>query len=106
LTDIFIAILVYGQMDGAKRAPAYFLFDYVLVDAVLGSAVILAGCVFGPSIEGFLQSAGSANLSLATRSINTNLDPAWQGWLTVLMSSRAFVRSRGSTLRLVIDISM
>jgi hypothetical protein len=83
-------------MYGAKRTPTHFLFDYVLVDVVLGSAIILAGCVFGPSIESFLRSAGSAKLLLVTTSINTDLDLAWQGCLTVLMSPRAFVRGRGA----------
>jgi hypothetical protein len=41
-------------MDGAKRPPANLLAHQVLVDAVLGGAVIFAVAVLGARIEGFL----------------------------------------------------
>jgi hypothetical protein len=50
-----VAILVDGEVDGAKGAAANLLLDQVLVDAVLGGAVILAVAVLGAGIEGFLR---------------------------------------------------
>lgn len=51
---IFLAILVYGEVDRSKRAAANLLLDQVLVDAMLGAAVIFAVAVLGARIEGFL----------------------------------------------------
>jgi hypothetical protein len=53
---IFLAVLVHGEVDGAKRAAAYLLPDEVLVDAVLGGAVVLRVAVLGARVEGFLSS--------------------------------------------------
>ena len=51
---IFLAILVDGKMHGSKRPAADLLLHQILVDAVLGSAVVLAVAVLGPCIERFL----------------------------------------------------
>lgn len=42
---IFMAILVHGEMDGAKGPAANLLFHQILVDAVLCGAVIFAVAV-------------------------------------------------------------
>jgi hypothetical protein len=42
---IFIAILVLGEVHRAKRPPANLLLHEILVDAVLGGAIILAVAV-------------------------------------------------------------
>jgi hypothetical protein len=50
-----LAILVYGQVDGTERATPY-LFSYnILVDKMLGLAIILTIRVFGTCIECFLR---------------------------------------------------
>ena len=54
LDGILLAVLVDGEVDGAEGATANLLLDQVLVDAVLGAAVILAVAVLGARIEGFL----------------------------------------------------
>ena len=54
LDGVFLAILVDGEVDGAKGAAANLLLDQVLVDAVLGGAVIFAVAVLGAGIAGFL----------------------------------------------------
>lgn len=54
LDGVLLAILVDGEVDGAKGAAANLLLDQVLVDAVLGAAVIFAVAVLGAGIEGFL----------------------------------------------------
>lgn len=54
IPHIFLAILVDGQVDGAEGAAADLLLDQVLVDAVLGGAVILAVAVLGARVERFL----------------------------------------------------
>lgn len=51
---IFLAVLVDGEVDGTKGAAAYLLPDEVLIDAVLGGAVIFRVAVLGAGIEGFL----------------------------------------------------
>jgi hypothetical protein len=53
-TYIFVAILVNGQVYCAKRAPPNLVFDEVLVDAVLGGAVVFAVAVFGFGVERLL----------------------------------------------------
>jgi hypothetical protein len=40
-----LAVLVYGQMYCAKRAPSDLLLDQVLIDAVLRRPIILAVAV-------------------------------------------------------------
>jgi hypothetical protein len=54
---IFVAKLVHGQVYCSKRPPANLLPYQVLIDAVLGGAVILAVAVLGPRIERFLRSS-------------------------------------------------
>lgn len=54
LDGVLLAILVDGEVDGAKGATANLLLDQVLVDAVLGGAVVFAVAVLGAGIEGFL----------------------------------------------------
>lgn len=54
MTYIFFAVLVTGNVDCAKRASADLLFDDILVDAMLGHPVILAGDIFRPSVERLL----------------------------------------------------
>lgn len=54
IPHIFLAILVDSQVDSAKGAAADLLLDQVLVDAVLGGAVILAVAVLGARVERFL----------------------------------------------------
>ena len=54
IPHIFLAILVDCQVDGAEGAAADLLLDQVLVDAVLGGAVILAVAVLGARVERFL----------------------------------------------------
>lgn len=54
LDGILQAILVDGEVDGAERASPNLLLDQVLIDAVLGGAVIFAVAVLGARIEGFL----------------------------------------------------
>lgn len=49
-----MAILVDSQVDSAEGAAADLLLDQVLVDAVLGGAVILAVAVLGARVERFL----------------------------------------------------
>ena len=56
---ILLAILVDGEVDCAKGAPSNLLLDQVLVDAVLGGAVIFAVAVLGARIEGFLAPLAS-----------------------------------------------
>jgi hypothetical protein len=41
-------------MNSTKGPSAYFLLDHVLVDAMLSNAIVLAGDIFGSSIEGLL----------------------------------------------------
>lgn len=55
VTYIFFAILVPGNMDGAKRASANLLLDHILVDTMLSHPIVLAGDIFGSSVEGFLR---------------------------------------------------
>lgn len=54
MSYIFLAILITGKMHGTERTTTYLLLDDILVDGVLGSAVVLTISVFGSSIEGFL----------------------------------------------------
>lgn len=54
-SHIFLAILVHGEMHRAKRPPANLLLHQILVDAVLGRAIIFAVAVLGPRIERFLR---------------------------------------------------
>lgn len=61
LDGILLAVLVDGEVDGAKGAAANLLLDQVLVDAVLGGAVILAVAVLGAGIEGFLAGLAGAD---------------------------------------------
>lgn len=81
---ILLAILVDGEVDCAKGAAPNLLLDQVLVDAVLGGAVIFAVAVLGARIERFLQS------------LTTTLE-AWDhvGTLTclVLEAARRWCRS-------------
>jgi hypothetical protein len=49
-----MAILVYRKMYGSERPSPNLLFDNVLVDSVLGYAVISTCYVLGMSIERFL----------------------------------------------------
>ena len=49
-----MAILVDSQVDSAEGAAADLLLDQVLVDAVLGGAVILAVAILGARVERFL----------------------------------------------------
>jgi len=60
LDGILLAILVDGEVDSAERAAANLLLDQVLVDAVLGAAVILAVAVLGAGIERFLAQSAAA----------------------------------------------
>jgi hypothetical protein len=60
LDGILLAVLVDCEVDGAEGTPANLLLDQILVDAVLGGAVILAVAVLGARIEGFLG-AGSGH---------------------------------------------
>lgn len=41
-------------MDRPKRAPAYFLLDHVLIDAMFRTAIIMTSNILGPGIERFL----------------------------------------------------
>jgi hypothetical protein len=52
---IFLTVLVDGEVDSSKGAATNLLLDQVLVDAVLGAAVILAVAVLGARIERFLR---------------------------------------------------
>lgn len=52
---IFLAILVDSQVDSAEGAAADLLLDQILVDAVLGGAVILAVAVLGARVERFFD---------------------------------------------------
>jgi hypothetical protein len=51
----FISELVNCQVDEAKGASTNLLFDEVLVDPVLGSAIILAVAVLGSRIQSLLH---------------------------------------------------
>jgi hypothetical protein len=62
---IFFAILVHGQMHCSKRSPPNLLLYQVLVDAVLGGAIILTVAVLGPRVECFLR----ANVSAKSRTL-------------------------------------
>ena len=71
---IFLAILVDGEVDCAERASSNLLLDQVLVDAVLGGAVIFAVAVLGARIEGFLlelttKLEAGMNVSTLTRRV-------------------------------------
>ena len=66
LDGILLAILVDGQVDGAERAAPDLLLDQVLVDAVLGGAVIFAVAVLGARIERFL--GGQTSYEIVCRS--------------------------------------
>lgn len=37
----FLTILISSEMDSAKRAPSYLIFDDVLIDTMLRSAIVL-----------------------------------------------------------------
>jgi len=54
IPHIFLAVLIDSQVDSAEGAAADLLLDQVLVDAVLGGAVILAVAVLGARVERFL----------------------------------------------------
>ena len=54
LDCILCAILVYSDVDCAKRAAANLLFDGILVDSVLSTSIVLTSYVFRSSVEGFL----------------------------------------------------
>lgn len=56
---IFVAILVCSEMDSAEGPPTDLLLDQILIDTVLGAAVILAVTVLGPRIERFLGSVSA-----------------------------------------------
>lgn len=45
VTHILVSKLVHGEMHGAERASADFLFDHILVYAVYRTAVVFAVCV-------------------------------------------------------------
>ncbi len=64
---IFDAILVYGDMNGAKGASADLLLDDILIDPVLSTSVILASHIFRPSIEGFLLGSVSDERTIRQR---------------------------------------
>ena len=51
---IFLPVLVYRAIYCAKGSAPNLLLDKVLVDAMLGDAVIFAVAVLGSRIEGFL----------------------------------------------------
>jgi hypothetical protein len=51
LSYIFVAILVHCKMYSSKRPSSDLLFDNVLIDSVLGCAVISTRYIFGMSIE-------------------------------------------------------
>lgn len=52
---IFVSILVDCHVNGAKRAPPDLLIDYVLVDAMLGCAIVFAVAVFGARVQRLLR---------------------------------------------------
>jgi hypothetical protein len=65
---ILLAVLVDGEVDSAEGATANLLLDQVLVDAVLGAAVIFAVAVLGAGIEGFLGRS-AASLAASARAV-------------------------------------
>ena len=54
-TYIFFAILVAGNVDSTEGASTDFLLDHILVDAMLGHPIVLAGDIFRSSVERLLQ---------------------------------------------------
>ena len=48
---IFVTILVHRKMYSSERPSSNLLFDNVLIDSVLGCAVISTADIFGTSIE-------------------------------------------------------
>ena len=46
LDRILNTMLVNGKVNGSKGAPSYFLLDYVLVDPMYGTTLILAVGIF------------------------------------------------------------
>lgn len=51
---IFVSKLINSNMHGAKRTATNLLFDDILVNSVLSSAIILAESILRSSIERFL----------------------------------------------------
>lgn len=49
------AILILGEVHGAKGPSSNLLLDNVLVDAMKGRAVIVAAAIVCSSIQGFLE---------------------------------------------------
>lgn len=79
LDGVLLAILVDGEVDGAKGAAADLLLDQVLVDAVLGGAVILAVAVLGARIEGFLAGSMSTQCPHNVHTTSTQAPRALRG---------------------------
>ena len=48
-------ILIHCQVDGAKGASPNLLINYVLVDAVLGGAIVFAVAVLGSRVQRLLR---------------------------------------------------
>ncbi|KAJ5610125.1 hypothetical protein N7510_006844 [Penicillium lagena] len=56
-TYIFIAELIYGQMNRPERPSPYLLPDHVLVDPMFCCPIVLASCILRASVECFLSRA-------------------------------------------------
>jgi len=82
-----VAVLVLGEVDGAKGAAANLLLHQILVDAVLGGAVILAVAVLGSGIEGFLRRVrATTTLSRLLLPRKSHLDASRGGGCALVVS--------------------
>ena len=53
--DIFCLVLVDCQIYCAEGAPPYFLLDYILIDPMLGDAIVVTCNILGSCIERLLD---------------------------------------------------
>jgi hypothetical protein len=95
---IFLAVLVHGEVDRPKRPPADLLLDKILVDAVLGGAVILAVAVLGPRIECFLCRASGSGV-LTGSGGGAHLYSSGRGCCPLVVSQRGVVGGERSEAR-------
>lgn len=56
---IFVAILINSQMDGPERASSQLFLNFVLVDPMYSSTVILAVRVLRVSVKRLLHKSGA-----------------------------------------------
>ena len=54
---VFLTVLIYSKMHRAKTAAPYLLLDYVLIDSMHGSTIVVSAAIVGVRIKGFLHAS-------------------------------------------------